>query len=156
MTHDDWSRIEITPLFQGFGLSPDFFALGVRGLQRSLRRELYSLPLALGVAPTLSAHLDDINGIAPLETMPNFLDKIRELGPEIGLHLAYFLKNYFYVPLRFKDKFFFSFLPKRRPIESSKLSRMKRWLPSRRNLKRWRRRSGGGSHLRMEKWLGRS
>ena len=90
MTLDDWSRIEITPLFQGFGLSPDFFALGVRGLQRSLRRELYSLPLALGVAPTLSAHLDDINGIAPLETMPNFLDKIRELGPEVGLHLVLF------------------------------------------------------------------
>ena len=29
---DDGSRIKVTALFQGFGLSPDFFALGVRGL----------------------------------------------------------------------------------------------------------------------------
>ena len=74
MIFDDWSRIEVTSLFQECGLSPDFFALGVRGLLRSLRRELVSLPSAQGVAPTLSAYLDDINGIVPLEAVFGSLD----------------------------------------------------------------------------------
>ena len=43
MILDDGSRIEVTALFQGFGLSPDFFALGVRGLLRSVRTELGAL-----------------------------------------------------------------------------------------------------------------
>ena len=121
MILDDGSRIEVTSLFQGCGLSLDFFALGVRGLLRSLRRELVSLPSAQDVAPTLSAYLDDINGIVPPEAMFDSLDKLRELGPEIGLHFDDFLKNYFYVTLRFKD-FFKSFLPRGRPIESPNLS----------------------------------
>jgi len=106
MILDDGSRIEVTSLFQGCGLSPDFFALGVRGLLRSLRRELVSLPSAQGVAPTLSAYLDDINGIVPLEAMFDSLDKLRDLGPEIGPHFDDFLKNYFHAPLRFKEKVF--------------------------------------------------
>ena len=70
MILDGGSRIEVTCLFQGCGLSPDFFCLGsVCGLLRPLRRELVSLPSAQGVAPTLPAYLDDINGIVPLEAM---------------------------------------------------------------------------------------
>ena len=107
MILDDGSRIEVTSLFQGCGLSPDFFALGVRGLLRSLRCGLVSLPSVQGVAPTLPAYLGDIiNSIVPLEAMFDSLDKLREFGPEIGLHFDDFLKKYFNVPLRFKDKFF--------------------------------------------------
>ena len=102
-------------------MSPNFFALWVRGLLKSLRRGLGSLPSAQGVAPTPSTYLDDINGIVPPKFMFDSLDKLRELGPEIGLHFDDFLKNYFYVTLRFKD-FFKSFLPRGRPIESPNLS----------------------------------
>ena len=73
---------------------------------RPLRRGLASLPSAQGVARTLSAYLDDINGIVPLEATSDSFDKLRELEPGIGLHFDDLLKNYFYVPLRFKDKFF--------------------------------------------------
>ena len=100
MILDDGSRIEVTFLFQGCGLSPDFFALGVRGLLRSVRR-LVSLPSAQDVAPTLSAYLDDFIGIVPLEAMFDSLDKLRELGPQIGLHFDDILKGYFYMPVRF-------------------------------------------------------
>ena len=56
------------------------------------------------MAPALPAYLDDINGIATLEAMFDTIGKLRELGPEIGLQFDDFLKNHFYVPLRFKDK----------------------------------------------------
>ena len=57
------TRIEF--FFQGFGLSPDFVALGVRGLLRSLRSGLAFLPSAQCVAQALLAYLDDITGIVP-------------------------------------------------------------------------------------------
>ena len=150
---DDGSRIEVTFLFQEFGLSPEFVALGVRGLLRPLRSVLVSLPSAQGKAPALSAYLDDICRIATLEAIFDSFIKLRELGPENGLHFDGFLKKDFYVPLRFKNMFL-SFLPRGRPIESLKMSRMKRRLPSRRTLKRLRRRSGSGPQLRMGQWLG--
>ena len=105
MILDDGSRIPVTALFQGCGLSPDFFALGVRGLLRSIRTEIASLPSAQGVVPTTSAYLDDIYIITPLEAMFDSLDILRELGPKIGLHFDNIRKNYFYVPVRFKDQF---------------------------------------------------
>ena len=86
MILDDGSRIPVTALFQGCGLSPDFFALGVRGLLRSTRTEIASLPSAHGVVPTISAYLDDIYIITSLEAMFDSLDILRELGPKIGLH----------------------------------------------------------------------
>ena len=106
MTLDDGSRVELASLFQGCGLSPDFFALRVRGLLRSIRTELVCLPSAQDVAPALSAYLDDFIGIVPREAVFDSLDKLRELGPKAGLHFDNILKNYFYLPVRFKDKFF--------------------------------------------------
>ena len=50
MIPEDGSRIDVTSLFQGRGLSPDFFAFEVCGLLRSLRRKSPSLPSAQGAA----------------------------------------------------------------------------------------------------------
>ena len=63
------------------------------------------MPSAQDVAPTLPAYLDDFIGIVPLEAMFDSLDKLRELGPTIGLHFDDIFKNYLYVPLRLKTCF---------------------------------------------------
>ena len=112
MILDDGSRIEVISLFQGCGVSPDFFALGIRGLIRTVRKEFVSLPSAEDVTSIISTCLDDVIGIVPLEAMFDCLEKLRDRGPEIGHHLENIHKNFFFVPLRFKGTFLI-FLAKR-------------------------------------------
>ena len=102
----------------------------------------------------LSAYLNDIS-IAPLGAMFDSLDKLREIGPVIGLYFDDFLKNYFYVPVRFKETFLELFAERGgnrviKVVSDEAAGAIKA------GLKRWRRRSGNGSQLRMEQWLGRS
>ena len=105
MILDDGSNVEVTSLFQGCGLSPEFFALGLRGFLRQLREDLAAVPSAAGVRSTISAYLDDITGIVPVAAMFDAIDSLRKRGPEIGLDFNNIIKNYFYVPLRFKKEF---------------------------------------------------
>jgi hypothetical protein len=70
-----------------------------------LREDLSAVPSAAGVRSTISAYLDDITGIVPVAAMFDAIDSLRKRGPEIGLDFNNIIKNYFYVPLRFKKEF---------------------------------------------------
>ena len=97
MILDDGSSVKVTSLFQGCGLSPEFFALGLRGFLRQLREDLAAVPSAAGVRSTISANLDDVTGIVPVPAMFDAIDSMRKRGPEISLDFNNIIKNYFYL-----------------------------------------------------------
>ena len=99
---DNGSRIDVTSIFQGCGLSPEFFALGIKDLITTFRSEVKQIS---GVEPTVSAYLDDINALVPLEYMFESIDILRSNSPEpYGIHFDDIVKNLFYVPKRFQPQ----------------------------------------------------
>ena len=98
---DNGASVQVTSLFQGCGLSPEFFAQGIRGLLRDLRVEA-----ATGSSPpTISAYLDDITCVVQLEDMFTTLENLRTLSPNYGLSFDSIEKNFYYVPAKFKKDF---------------------------------------------------
>ena len=99
---DNGSRIDVTSIFQGCGLSPDFFALGIKDLLTTFRSEVKQIS---GVEPTVSAYLDDINALVPLKYMFESIDILRRNAPEpYGINFDDIVKNLFYVPKRFQPQ----------------------------------------------------
>jgi len=86
---DNGASVQVTSLFQGCGLSPEFFVQGIRGLLRELREAAPSR----SIPPTISAYLDDITSVVQLEDMFATLENLRTLRPKYGLYLSTALRR---------------------------------------------------------------